>query len=107
MKRILFATAVAAMAATPALAQSMWTSQPATGPDYPYQNSWTNTYGSDARVGATVRPYGYGMSGPYAMAPGYSSGAFSGPYAYGGVYNGLAPSPINPNGGPGSSSMYQ
>jgi hypothetical protein len=114
MRRTLLAAAVTAVAATPAMAQSIWMTQPTPAPNYPYQSSWTNTYGAEPRAqfGAVARPYGFGMTGAYAMAPGHGFGAVSGPYAAAGPYDpvhqGLAPAPINPDGGPwSSSSIFQ
>jgi hypothetical protein len=106
MKRILLATAIAAVAATPVLAQA--TRQPTPAPNYPYQNSWTNTYGAEPRWqhGAVARPYAYApgamayapgamvASGPMAVAPAPMSDAAGNPFAWANATTGTVVPPL-------------
>jgi hypothetical protein len=65
VRKLFFATAIAALATAPALAQ-----QVAPAPTQPYQSSWTNEYGATwedraPRYGMISAPYAY-TGAPYA-----------------------------------------
>lgn len=95
MKKILLATAMAALTAAPAFAQQVWMGQPAPAPVNPYASSWSTGYGPQYGYGAVRGPYAaVGATGSYMTQPGFAPNAV---FSIDGQYIGSDPDPFIQN----------